>query len=77
MLASIANFQFEGTFKFYSQNRTRNAVIGHKDFDLTYLEEAYTSEHWLVRIYRLVQFAINFIPKLCFVTWYLKDLLLN
>jgi len=34
-------------------DRTRNAVIGHKDFDLTYLEEAYTSEHWLVRIYRV------------------------
>merc|ERR1719462_630130 len=33
-------------------DRTRNAVIGHMDFDLTYLEEAYTSEHWLVRIYR-------------------------
>ena len=25
----------------------------HQDFDLTYLEEAYTSEHWLVRIYRV------------------------
>ena len=36
-------------------DRTRNAVIGHKDFDLTYLEEAFTSEHWLVRIYRSVQ----------------------
>jgi len=34
-------------------DRTRNAVIGHKDFDLTYLEEAYTTEHWLVRIYRV------------------------
>merc|ERR1719167_1653817 len=34
-------------------DRTRNAVIGHKNFDLTYLEEAYTSEHWLVRIYRV------------------------
>merc|ERR1712227_455774 len=34
-------------------DRTRNAVIGHKDFDLTYLDEAYTSEHWLVRIYRV------------------------
>ena len=32
---------------------TRNAVIGHKNFDLTYLEEAYTSEHWLVRVYRV------------------------
>jgi dolichyl-diphosphooligosaccharide---protein glycosyltransferase len=28
-------------------------VIGNKDFDLTYLEEAYTTEHWLVRIYRV------------------------
>ncbi|XP_059094024.1 dolichyl-diphosphooligosaccharide--protein glycosyltransferase subunit STT3B-like [Tigriopus californicus] len=34
-------------------DRTRNAQIGNKDFDLTYLEEAYTSEHWLVRIYRV------------------------
>lgn len=28
-------------------------MIGNKDFDLTYLEEAYTTEHWLVRIYRV------------------------
>lgn len=34
-------------------DRTRNAVIGNKDFQLTYLEEAYTTEHWLVRIYRV------------------------
>lgn len=34
-------------------DRTRNTVIGNKDFDLTYLEEAYTTEHWLVRIYRV------------------------
>ncbi|CAB0019297.1 unnamed protein product [Nesidiocoris tenuis] len=33
-------------------DRTRNVVIGNKDFDLTYLEEAYTTEHWLVRVYR-------------------------
>lgn len=34
-------------------DRTRNAVIGNQNFDLTYLEEAYTTEHWLVRIYRV------------------------
>ncbi|XP_017774410.1 PREDICTED: dolichyl-diphosphooligosaccharide--protein glycosyltransferase subunit STT3B [Nicrophorus vespilloides] len=34
-------------------DRTRNAVIGNRDFQLTYLEEAYTTEHWLVRIYRV------------------------
>ncbi|EEB17292.1 Dolichyl-diphosphooligosaccharide--protein glycosyltransferase subunit STT3B, putative [Pediculus humanus corporis] len=33
-------------------DRTRNSVIGNKNFDLTYLEEAYTTEHWLVRVYR-------------------------
>merc|ERR1712115_639671 len=34
-------------------DNTRNAVIGNKDFTLTYLEEAYTSSRWLVRIYRV------------------------
>ena len=32
-------------------DRVRNAEIGNKDFELDVLEEAYTSEHWLVRIY--------------------------
>ena len=27
--------------------------IGNKNFDLTHVEEAYTTEHWLVRIYRV------------------------
>ena len=31
----------------------RNAVIGKKDIKLTYFEEAYTSERWLVRIYKV------------------------
>nr|CAD7260079.1 unnamed protein product [Timema shepardi] len=34
-------------------DRTRNAIIGNKNFELTYLEEAYTTEHWLVRIYKV------------------------
>ncbi|XP_034938434.1 dolichyl-diphosphooligosaccharide--protein glycosyltransferase subunit STT3B isoform X2 [Chelonus insularis] len=34
-------------------DRTRHAEIGNKNFKLTYLEEAYTTEHWLVRIYRV------------------------
>lgn len=34
-------------------DRTRNTVIGNKDFSLNYLEEAYTTEHWLVRVYRV------------------------
>ena len=31
----------------------RNAEIGFKDFELDVLEEAFTTEHWLVRIYKV------------------------
>ena len=34
-------------------DRVRNAEIGNKDFELDVLEEAYTSEHWIVRIYQV------------------------
>jgi len=36
-------------------DRVRNTEIGNKDFELKYLDEAYTSEHWIVRIYKLTQ----------------------
>lgn len=34
-------------------DRVRNAEIGNKDFQLDVLEEAYTTEHWIVRIYKV------------------------
>ncbi|XP_027199622.1 catalytic subunit 3A of the oligosaccharyltransferase complex [Dermatophagoides pteronyssinus] len=34
-------------------DRVRSVEIGNKDFELTTLEEAYTTEHWLVRIYKV------------------------
>lgn len=34
-------------------DRTRGYVIGRKDITLTHLEEAYTTENWLVRIYKV------------------------
>merc|ERR1711976_250551 len=34
-------------------DRVRNAEIGNKDFELDVLEEAYTTEHWLVRIFKV------------------------
>lgn len=40
-------------------DRVRNAEIGNKDFELDVLEEAYTTEHWLVRIYK-VNTSANF-----------------
>uniref|UniRef100_H2ZLK8 Dolichyl-diphosphooligosaccharide--protein glycosyltransferase subunit STT3B n=1 Tax=Ciona savignyi TaxID=51511 RepID=H2ZLK8_CIOSA len=34
-------------------DRTRNVEIGNKNIKFEHLEEAYTSEHWLVRIYKV------------------------
>jgi len=34
-------------------DRVRNAEIGNKEFELDVLEEAYTTEHWLVRIFKV------------------------
>lgn len=34
-------------------DRVRSAEIGNKDFELETMEEAYTTEHWLVRIYKV------------------------
>lgn len=34
-------------------DRVRSTEIGNKDFELKTLEEAYTTEHWLVRIYKV------------------------
>ena len=34
-------------------DRVRNAEIGNKNFQLDVLEEAYTTQHWLVRIYKV------------------------
>ncbi|KAF5829471.1 Oligosaccharyl transferase STT3 subunit-domain-containing protein [Dunaliella salina] len=34
-------------------DRVRHTDIGNKDFELEHLEEAFTSEHWIVRIYRV------------------------
>jgi len=34
-------------------DRVRNVEIGNKNFDLQYLEEVFTSQHWLVRVYKV------------------------
>lgn len=36
-------------------DRVRKAEIGNKDFELLHFEEAITTEHWIVRIYKVVQ----------------------
>ncbi len=44
------NFVFFDKFSF---DRTRHVEIGNKNFDLQHVEEAYTTEHWIVRIYKV------------------------
>ena len=34
-------------------DRVRNVPIGKEDIQLKFFEEVFTSEHWMVRIYRL------------------------
>ncbi|XP_076819857.1 dolichyl-diphosphooligosaccharide--protein glycosyltransferase subunit STT3B-like isoform X2 [Clavelina lepadiformis] len=36
-------------------DRTRNVEIGNKNIKFEHLEEAFTSEHWLVRIYKVLK----------------------
>ena len=48
---SVVSFLSSGKPTGY--DRVRNSEIGNKDFKLDVLEEAYTTEHWLVRIYKV------------------------
>ena len=43
--------------KLFSFDRTRHVEIGNKNFDLQHVEEAYTTEHWIVRIYKVKKLA--------------------
>ena len=45
------NFNISGKPPGY--DRVRHAEIGNKDFELDVIEEAYTTEHWVVRIYKV------------------------
>lgn len=37
----------------YGFDRVRNTVIGKTDIKLTYFQEVFTSDHWMVRIYKV------------------------
>eukprot|EP00127_Corallochytrium_limacisporum_P001943 Clim_evm98s88 gene=Clim_evmTU98s88 len=39
--------------RFQGRDRVRNAKIPDEPITLTYFEEAYTTEHWMVRLYRV------------------------
>ncbi|GAA52511.1 dolichyl-diphosphooligosaccharide--protein glycosyltransferase [Clonorchis sinensis] len=37
----------------HGYDRVRGQIVGYKNYELDGLEEAFTSENWLVRIYRV------------------------
>ena len=39
----------------YGYDRARNTVIGRTNVTLSKVEEAFTSSHWMVRIYRVLK----------------------
>ncbi|CAD6188574.1 unnamed protein product [Caenorhabditis auriculariae] len=57
LMYKMSYYRFAETRVGYNQpagfDRTRGYVIGKKDVTLDYIEEAYTTENWLVRIYKL------------------------
>jgi len=52
MMYKMCYYRFEQASP-QGQDRSRNARIGHTGFKFKYFEEAFTTEHWMVRIYRL------------------------
>eukprot|EP00698_Gefionella_okellyi_P007423 TRINITY_DN180_c0_g1_i1.p1 TRINITY_DN180_c0_g1~~TRINITY_DN180_c0_g1_i1.p1 ORF type:complete len:745 (-),score=182.80 TRINITY_DN180_c0_g1_i1:412-2646(-) len=57
LMYKLCYYRFGGIMTDYNKptgwDRVRNVEIGNKDFTLEYVEEAYTTEHWLVRIYKV------------------------
>lgn len=57
LMYKMSYYRFGSVFTEQSKptgyDRVRNVEIGNKDFELDVLEEAYTTEHWLVRIYKV------------------------
>ncbi|KAK6019812.1 oligosaccharyl transferase STT3 subunit [Ostertagia ostertagi] len=56
LMYKMSYYRFADVRMGYNQegfDRTRGYVIGKKDITLEYIEEAFTSENWLVRIYKV------------------------
>lgn len=57
LVSLYCSFSFGGVQIHYGRpagyDMVRGAEIGNKNVELTHIEEAFTSEHWMVRIYRV------------------------
>merc|ERR1711916_319610 len=58
LMYKLCYYQFGQTYTDQGRptgwDRVRSVEIGNKDFYLEYVEEAFTSEHWIVRIYKVL-----------------------
>lgn len=45
-------------------DRTRNVEIGNKNVKLNHLDEVFTTEHWLVRIYKVKELSNRYVSQL-------------
>jgi dolichyl-diphosphooligosaccharide--protein glycosyltransferase len=56
MMYKMSYYRFEEITAYGGMSgfdRARNVEIGHKGYKLKHLEEAFTSEHWIVRIFKV------------------------
>ena len=57
LMYKMCYYRFGEMETFYGKesgfDRVRNTVVGKKNIKLSHMEEAFTSEHWMVRIYRI------------------------
>lgn len=51
--ASYYRFGEYGSYGQMGVDRVRNAEVGVKNIKLSIMEEAFTSQHWIVRIYEV------------------------
>mmetsp|Transcript_22784 Transcript_22784/g.37497 ORF Transcript_22784/g.37497 Transcript_22784/m.37497 type:complete len:193 (+) Transcript_22784:2-580(+) len=57
LMYKMCYYRFGQTMTEYGKptgyDRVRNVEIGNKDFELQYIEEAFTTTNWIVRIYKV------------------------
>jgi dolichyl-diphosphooligosaccharide--protein glycosyltransferase len=53
LMYKMCYYKFASGYGNNGWDRVRHSEVGDKDIKLDYIEEAFTSEHWMVRIYRV------------------------
>jgi dolichyl-diphosphooligosaccharide--protein glycosyltransferase len=54
LMYDLSYYRFAELVGKNGQDRVRNTKIGKTDINLTYFQEAFTSKHWMLRIYKVL-----------------------